>query len=133
MAARACDSVDAVLEQADFVSLHCPATPATRHLMNAERLARMRPDAFLINTARGDVVDQTALAAALKAGHLAGAGLDVYEGEPKVPEALIALENVVLLPHLGSGSVETRVAMGMRVAANLDAFFAGEEPPDRLA
>ena len=133
VAARACDSVEAVLEQADFVSLHCPATPATRHLMNAERLARMRPDAFLINTARGDVVDQAALAAALKAGHLAGAGLDVYEGEPQVPEALIALENVVLLPHLGSGSVETRVAMGMRVAANLDAFFAGEEPPDRLA
>ena len=131
--ARRCDSVEALLEAADFVSLHCPATPETRHLMNDERLARMPTHAFLINTSRGDVVDQLALAAALKEGRLAGAGLDVYEGEPKVPDALTALENVVLLPHLGSASEETRVAMGLRVAANLDAFFADEEPPDRVA
>lgn len=133
VSAHHCDRVEALLEQADFVSLHCPATAETRHLMNAERLARMPAHAFLINTSRGDVVDQVALAAALGAGRLAGAGLDVYEGEPAVPDALVALENVVLLPHLGSGSVETRVAMGMRVAANLDAFFAGAEPPDRVA
>ena len=126
-------SLEAVLEAADFVSLHCPATPATRHLMNGERLARMPAHAFLINTSRGDVVDQTALAAALQGGGLAGAGLDVHEDEPRVAPALMALENVVLLPHLGSASVETRVAMGMRVAANLDAFFAGAEPQDRVA
>lgn len=126
-------SLEAVLEAADFVSLHCPATAATRHLMNAERLARMPAHAFLINTSRGDVVDQAALAAALQGGGLAGAGLDVHEDEPRVAPALLALENVVLLPHLGSASVETRVAMGLRVAANLDAFFAGAEPPDRVA
>lgn len=131
--ATPCDSVQAVLEQADFVSLHCPATPETRRLMNAERLALMPRHAFLINTARGDVVDQAALADALREGRLAGAGLDVYEGEPNVPEALTSLENVVLLPHLGSASTETRIAMGMRVAANLEAFFAGEAPPDQLA
>ena len=130
--ATPCDSLEALLERADFVSLHCPATPATRHLMNAERLARMQRHAFLINTARGEVVDQAALADALREGRLAGAGLDVYEGEPNVPQALIALENVVLLPHLGSASTETRIAMGMRVAANLEAFFAGETPPDKL-
>lgn len=126
-------SLDDLLAQSDFVSLHCPGGAATHHLLNAERLARMRPDAFLINTARGDVVDQDALIAALAAGRLAGAGLDVYAGEPRVPAPLLAMQNVVLLPHLGSASRETRVAMGMRVLANLDAFFAGREPPDRVA
>ncbi len=92
----------------------------------------MRPEAFLINTARGDVVDQDALIAALAAGRLAGAGLDVYAGEPRVPAPLLAMQNVVLLPHLGSASRETRVAMGLRVLANLDAFFARREPPDRV-
>ena len=130
--ATACATLDELLGGADFVSLHCPSTPETRHLMNAERLARMQPHAFLVNTSRGDVVDQLALADALREGRLAGAGLDVYEGEPNVPDALTALENVVLLPHLGSGSLETRVAMGMRVAENLEAFFGGTEMPDRL-
>ncbi|MGE0859922.1 MAG: 2-hydroxyacid dehydrogenase [Gammaproteobacteria bacterium] len=126
-------SLDDLLARSDFVSLHCPGGAATHHLLNAERLARMRSDAFLINTARGDVVDQDALIAALAAGRLAGAGLDVYAGEPRVPAPLLAMQNVVLLPHLGSASRETRVAMGLRVLANLDAFFAGHEPPDRVA
>ena len=125
--------LDELLAEADFVSLHCPGGAATHHLLDAGRLAAMRPDAFLVNTARGDVVDQDALIAALAARRIAGAGLDVYAGEPRVPPALLALDNVVLLPHLGSASRETRVAMGMRVLENLDAFFAGREPPDRVA
>ena len=126
------DSLDVLLGASDVVSLHCPATPETRHLMNAERLRRMKPHAFLINTARGDVVDEAALLDALAAGVIAGAGLDVFEREPAVPEALMRLENVVLLPHLGSATVETRVAMGERAIANLTAFFEGREPRDRV-
>jgi len=124
--------LDAMLREADFVSLHCPARPETRHLIDRRRLALMGPQAFLVNTARGDVVDEHALAEALRAGVIAGAGLDVYEAEPVVDEGLKALENVVLLPHLGSGSAETRTAMGMRVIENVEAFFAGREPPDRV-
>jgi len=131
--ARFCPSLDELLAESDFVSLHCPGGAETRHLIDAGRLARMKPSAFLINTARGSVVDEAALAAALNSGVIAGAGLDVYEAEPRVELALMALENVVLLPHLGSGTTETRVAMGLRVAANLDAFFTGREPPDRVA
>ena len=132
LGASACASVEDVLRKADFVSLHCPGGEATRHLMNAERLALMKPAAFLINTARGDVVDQQALVEALVSGRLAGAGLDVYDGEPQVPDALKSLDNVVLLPHLGSATLETRVAMGMRVIDNLEAFFAGKPPRDRV-
>jgi lactate dehydrogenase-like 2-hydroxyacid dehydrogenase len=124
--------LEQVLREADFVSLHCPATPETRHLMNRERLALMRADAFLINTARGDVVDEMALVDALKARKLAGAGLDVYEKEPQVTPALIAMENVVLLPHLGSATRETRVAMGMRALENLRLFFKGSPLRDRV-
>lgn len=131
--AEACSSVEEVLERADFVSLHCPGSAENRHLINAERLSLMRPHAFLINTARGDVVDEAALVAALKSGTIAGAGLDVYEFEPKVSPELARLESVVLLPHLGSATKETRVAMGMRVVENVRAFFAGEPPPDRVA
>ncbi|MEQ8233131.1 MAG: D-glycerate dehydrogenase [Gammaproteobacteria bacterium] len=133
LGATACDSVEALLEQSDFVSLHCPASAATYHLIDAERIARMPAHAFLVNTARGDVVDQLALAAALREGRLAGAGLDVYEGEPAVPAELIALDNVVLLPHLGSASRETRIAMGRRVLENLRAYFDGRAPRDRVA
>jgi lactate dehydrogenase-like 2-hydroxyacid dehydrogenase len=125
--------LDALLVECDAVSLHVPATPDTRHLLDARRLGLLRPSAFLVNTARGDVVDEEALAEALAAGRLAGAGLDVYAREPDVPAALLALDNVVLLPHLGSATRETRVAMGRRVLANLEAFFAGDEPPDRVA
>jgi lactate dehydrogenase-like 2-hydroxyacid dehydrogenase len=127
------ESLEDVLRESDFVSLHAPATAETRHLISAERLALMPRHAFLINTARGDLVDEAALAVALKSGTIAGAGLDVYEQEPKVSAALLTLENVVLLPHLGSGSTETRVAMGMRALDNLEAFFAGTPPRDRVA
>ena len=125
-------SLEQVLEEADFVSLHCPATPETRHLMNRERLGRMRPSALLINTARGDVVDEAALVEALSKGTIAGAGLDVYENEPQVSPALIAMENVVLLPHLGSATQETRIAMGMRALENLRLFFSGAPLRDRV-
>jgi len=128
-----CPTLNDLLENADFVSLHCPGGAETRHLLDAPRLDRMKRTAFLINTARGEVVDESALAEALRNRVIAGAGLDVYEHEPRVPEAFIGLENVVLLPHLGSATLETRVAMGMRVAENLERFFAGLEPGDRVA
>ena len=126
-------SVDDVVREADFLSLHCPATPETRHLMDARRFALMKPTAFLINTARGDVVDEAALIAALRAGTIAGAALDVYEREPVVSPELLTMENVVLLPHLGSATRETRVAMGVRTLDNLRAFFSGATPRDRVA
>jgi lactate dehydrogenase-like 2-hydroxyacid dehydrogenase len=125
-------NLENVLEEADFVSLHCPATPETRHLMNRERLGRMRRTAFLINTARGDVVDEAALVEALAKGKIAGAGLDVFEKEPQVSPELLAMENVVLLPHLGSATQETRVAMGMRALENLRLFFSGAPLRDRV-
>lgn len=125
-------TVEEVLEVSDFVSLHCPGGAENRHLMNAARLSKMKQGAFLINTARGDVVDETALISALEQGTIRGAGLDVYEAEPHVPERLRALDNVVLLPHLGSATEETRTAMGMKVVDNITAFFAGREPPDRV-
>ena len=131
--ARQLDTVEDVLKAADFVSLHCPGGGENRHLINAERLALMKKSAYLVNTARGDVIDERALIAALEDGVIRGAGLDVFEAEPNVPERLRALENVVLLPHLGSATEETRVAMGMKVVDNITAFFDGREPPDRVA
>lgn len=125
-------TVEEVLKEADVVSLHCPGGKETHHLIDAERLGLMKRTAFLINSARGDVIDQQALIAALKNGRIAGAALDVYEGEPRVPDELMSMENVVLLPHLGSASAETRIAMGMRVIENLQAFFAGQKPRDRV-
>lgn len=132
MGARQLASIEEVLAASDFVSLHCPGGAENRHLINAERLAAMKRDAFLINTARGDVVDQKALVAALDSGTIAGAGLDVYDGEPDVPGALMRMENVVLLPHLGSATEETRVAMGMKAVDNLTAFFEGRALPDKV-
>lgn len=126
-------TVEALLPACDFVSLHCPGGDANRNLLNAERLALMRPGAILVNTARGEVVDEAALAAALHARRIGGAGLDVYAREPSVPEALLSAPNTVLLPHLGSATRETREAMGMRVLENLEAFFVGNPPPDRVA
>ena len=126
-------TIEEVLAQSDFVSLHCPATPETRHLMNSVRLAKMKPSAYLINTARGDVVDEAALVEALKKGWIAGAGLDVFEKEPQIAPALVAMENVVMLPHLGSATEETRVAMGMRALENLRLFFSGAPLRDRVA
>ena len=125
--------VDALLAEADFVSLHCPGGPETFHLIDARRLGLMKPTALLINTARGPVVDEAALTAALKTRRIAGAGLDVYEAEPMVTPGLLELENVVLLPHLGSATEQSRTAMGMKVADNLDAFFDGRALPDRVA
>lgn len=126
-------TVEDVLAQSDFVSLHCPGGATTKHLINEQRLKLMRPLAHLINTARGDVVDSKALIRALKERWIAGAGLDVYEGEPNVDPGFLELDNVALLPHLGSATEETRVAMGNRVLDNLAAFFAGQTPGDRVA
>jgi lactate dehydrogenase-like 2-hydroxyacid dehydrogenase len=126
------ESLEQVLAEADIVSLHCPATPDTHHLMNRERLAGMRRSAFLINTARGDVVDERALVEALSDGTIAGAGLDVYEREPQVAPELLAMENMVLLPHLGSATTETRIAMGQRAVENLRLFFSGAPLRDRV-
>lgn len=130
--AQARNTIDDVLRESDFVSIHCPATPENRHLINTTRLAHMKPDAFLVNTARGDIVDEAALIMALEAGQIAGAALDVFEREPQISQGLLNREDVVLLPHLGSATVETRVAMGLRVIDNASAFFAGDEPPDRV-
>jgi lactate dehydrogenase-like 2-hydroxyacid dehydrogenase len=131
--ARRASTVEDVLEVADFVSLHLPGGGGNTHLIDAGRLARMKPTAFLVNSARGDVVDSAALIGALRAGTIAGAGLDVYEGEPDIPAGLLELENAVLLPHLGSATLETRTAMGMLVLDNLQAFLEGREPPCRVA
>jgi lactate dehydrogenase-like 2-hydroxyacid dehydrogenase len=131
--AKRCNTVEEVLTQADFVSLHCPAGANTKHLINAKTLKLMKPSAHLINTARGDVVDSIALCEALKNKQIAGAGLDVYENEPHIYEGFLALENVELLPHLGSATLETRTAMGEKVLANLAAYFAGDTLPDRVA
>lgn len=122
--------LDGLLRESDFVSLHVPSKPDTRNLIDARALSLMQSHAFLINTSRGDVVDETALIRALEGGAIAGAGLDVYRDEPEVPEALLALPNAVLLPHLGSATEESRVAMGMRAIENLTAFFDGGVPPD---
>ncbi len=121
-----------MLPLCDFLSLHCPSTPDTHHWLNADRMAQLPAGAFVVNTSRGPVVDENALVAALD-GHLGGAGLDVYEQEPTVHPGLIAAPNTFLLPHLGSATVETRDAMGFCCLDNLDAIFAGKEPPNRIA
>ena len=126
------DSVDELVATCDVVSLHCPGGAATHHLIDAERLRRMQRHAVLINTARGSVVDEAALAVALSERRIAGAGLDVYEDEPRVHPGLLTLDNAVLLPHLGSATEETRTAMGMRVAENLVAFFDGRPLRDSV-
>ena len=126
-------SLEEVLERSDFVSLNCPANDETRHLVNKDNIKLMRSSAHLINTARGDVVDEMALADALSCRVIAGAGLDVYEKEPEVPDSLLALDQVVLLPHMGSGTVETREAMGFRAVSNIEAFVEGRPLPDRVA
>ncbi|MEI7950223.1 MAG: D-glycerate dehydrogenase [Gammaproteobacteria bacterium] len=132
MKAEYCSDMNNLLQRSDFVAVHCPGGKNNRHMINAAALAQMQPHAFLINTARGDVVDESALVIALQQGQIAGAGLDVYESEPEVSQALLTMENVVLLPHLGSATTATREAMGMRVLSNLDAFFSGQQLPDRV-
>jgi len=124
--------LDELLAEADFVSLHTGLSPATRHLIGPERLVRLKPTAVLVNTARGPIVDEAALAAALAAGQLGAAGLDVFEREPEVHPGLLGLDNVTIVPHLGTATVETRVAMGMAAAANLLAALEGGRPPNLL-
>jgi len=124
--------LDELLAQSDFVSLHVPLTPDTRHLIGARELSLMKPSAFLINTARGPVVDEHALVAALQAGRLRGAGLDVYENEPQLAPGLADLTNVVLLPHVGSATIETRTRMAEMAVDNLLAGLQGQRPPHAL-
>ena len=128
-----CETLEALLPQCDYVSLHCPGGSETRHLINETTLNLMKPTAHLINTARGDVVDSKALIKALQERRIAGAGLDVYENEPNINSDFLTLENVSLLPHLGSATIATRTAMGEKVLANLAAFFSGTPLPDRVA
>jgi lactate dehydrogenase-like 2-hydroxyacid dehydrogenase len=124
------DDLDQLVRQVDVLSLHCPLTPETHHLIDARRLALMQPHALLINTARGAVVDEPALAAALARGQLGGCGLDVYENEPAVHPAMLEAQRAVLLPHMGSATIEARTAMGERVLENIAAWERGERPPN---
>jgi len=126
------DTIEDLLPQCDFVSLHCPGGTANRHLINSRRLDLMKPDAFLINTARGEVIDEHALVQSLMFNTIGGAALDVFDGEPKVAPALLDCDNLVMLPHLGSATRETRTEMGLRVLRNLGDFFEGREPGDRV-
>ena len=124
------DDLRAALEAADVVTLHCPLTPETRHLVDAGALASMKPTAVLVNTARGQVVDEAALVVALRDGSIAGAALDVFEHEPAVSEELLAMENVVLTPHIASATRDTRLAMGMLVVSALRAVLLEGRTPE---
>jgi glyoxylate reductase len=126
------ESLDQMLARVDIVSVNCPHTPATHMLLSRERLSRMQPSAYLVNASRGEVVDEQALGELLAAGHIAGAGLDVYANEPHIPDTLRALKNVVLLPHIGSATIEGRLEMGDKVIINVQTFWDGHSPPDRV-
>ena len=127
------EDAEQMLGEIDFLSINCPATPDTHHFLDARRIALLHERAIVCNTARGAIVDDEALIAALKAGQLAAAGLDVFEGEPNIHSGYRDLPNVYILPHMGSATLETRNAMGFKCLDNLDALFAGAEPPDRVA
>ena len=122
--------LDKAIAGADYVSLNCPATAETRHLMNGVRIASMKPGSFIINSGRGDLIDEEAMIAALESGHLGGAGLDVFRGEPEIDSRLIALRNVVALPHLGSATLEGRTAAGEKIIRNIQSWADGHTPPD---
>jgi len=122
-------SLDELLAQSDVVSLHVPLNESTRQLLGVDELAKMKPSAYLINTARGPVVDEQALIRQLQEGKLAGAGLDVFEEEPHIPEEFFSMENVVLTPHMGTETIEARIAMAQEAAMNLITFFSGKTPP----
>ncbi|MFN4041590.1 MAG: 2-hydroxyacid dehydrogenase [Brevundimonas sp.] len=126
------DDLDQMLSRMDIISLNCPATPHTRHLLNAERLARLQPHAIVVNTARGELIEEAALSEAVRARALAGVGLDVFEHEPAIHPGLLNQPNVVLLPHLGSATLEARQDMGDRVILNLMTLQNGHRPPDRV-
>ncbi len=125
-------SLDELLKQSDVVSLHTPLTESTHHLLGATELAKMKPSAYLINTARGPVVDERALIERLQTGKLAGAGLDVFEEEPHIPDELLQLENVVLTPHIGTETIEARIAMAHEAVLNLVTYFEGTTPPHKV-
>ena len=127
------DDLNDLLAASQFLSIHCPATDDSRGLLNAERIARLPDGAVVVNTARGAVVDDDALIVALRSGKLAGAGLDVFNNEPAIDARYKKLWNAFLLPHVGSATAETRIAMGDRALDNLDAIVAGREPRDRVA
>ncbi|MFB2553080.1 2-hydroxyacid dehydrogenase [Ensifer soli] len=129
------DSLDQMLARVDIVSVNCPSTPATYHLLSARRLALLQPTSIIVNTARGGIIDETALIKALREGRIAGAGLDVFENEPAVNPKLVRLANegkVVLLPHMSSATLESRIDMGEKVVINIRTFFDGHRPPDRV-
>jgi glyoxylate reductase len=126
------ESLDQMLARMDIVSVNCPHTPATYHLLSARRLKLMKPGAYIVNTARGEVIDENTLARMLEAGQLSGAGLDVFEHEPAVNPKLLKLKNVVLLPHMGSATIEGRIDMGEKVIINIKTFADGHKPPDRV-
>jgi glyoxylate reductase len=125
-------NLEQMLAHMDIVSIHCPHTEQTHHLISAERLRLLRPEAYLVNTARGEIIDEAALAELLQQGRLAGAGLDVFEREPAVDPRLLQMENVVLLPHLSSATLESRIEMGEKVIINIRTFVDGHRPPDRV-
>jgi glyoxylate reductase len=125
-------SLDQLLAHMDVISVNCPATPGTYHLINARRLKLLKPQAIIVNTSRGNVIDETALVRGLVAREIGGAGLDVYENEPSVPPKLTELDNVVLLPHIGSATLEGRIAMGDKVIINIRTWADGHKPPDRV-
>ena len=126
------DSLDQMLARVDILSVNCPHTPATYHLLSSRRLQLMKPHAYIVNTARGEVIDENALIRALESGHIAGAGLDVFEKEPSVNPQLLELPNVVLLPHMGSATAEGRLDMGEKVIMNIKTFADGHTPPDKV-
>ena len=126
------DSLDQMLARMDIVSINCPHTPATFHLLSARRLKLMKPTAYIVNTARGEVIDENTLALMLEKGQLSGAGLDVFENEPAVNPKLLKARNVVLLPHMGSATIEGRIDMGEKVIVNIRSFVDGHKPPDRV-
>ena len=126
------ESLDQMLARMDIVSINCPHTPATYHLLSARRLKLMKPSAYIVNTSRGEVIDENTLARMLEAGQLSGAGLDVFEHEPAVNPKLLKLKNVVLLPHMGSATIEGRIDMGEKVIINIKTFADGHKPPDRV-
>lgn len=126
------ESLDQMLARMDIISVHCPHTPATYHLLSARRLKLLQPQAFIVNTARGEVIDENALTRMLARGELAGAGLDVFEHEPAINPKLLALDNVLLMPHMGSATIEGRVDMGEKVLINIKTFIDGHNPPDRV-
>jgi glyoxylate reductase len=126
------ESLDQMLARMDIVSINCPHTPATYHLLSARRLKLMQPHAYIVNTSRGEVIDENALARMIERGEIAGAGLDVFEHEPAVNPKLLRLDSVVLLPHMGSATLEGRIDMGEKVIINIKTFADGHNPPDRV-